>query len=150
MPPQPGSDGSREARVAFLRARADELLRDAIAAGDAGLWGDVIRHAAIDTALDLFDQAQHLQGPSPVDSIEILLAKLAATEQLLGQAQRDRDRLSKARDELRLAITVKQGTCLCAAQRHVSCSKQRPWCTVNDCLCDTCRLRESDGQRVRL
>lgn len=45
------------AKASLLRARADELLRAAVDAGRADLWGETIRHATIDAALELFDDA---------------------------------------------------------------------------------------------
>lgn len=46
-----------------LRTQADKLLREAINAGDADCWGDVIRHAMIDAAMALYTEATQLEGP---------------------------------------------------------------------------------------
>jgi hypothetical protein len=50
-------------QAVVLRERADTLLREAVDAGDAGLWGDTIQHAMVDAAMDLRTEATQLEGP---------------------------------------------------------------------------------------
>jgi hypothetical protein len=49
-------------RAAFLKESAEALLRDSVTAGDAGLWGDTIRHALVGASLKLFDEAAVLES----------------------------------------------------------------------------------------
>jgi hypothetical protein len=57
MASQPGlteaENALARAKAVVLRERANELLRDSMNAGDAGLWGNTIRHALVDAALAL-------------------------------------------------------------------------------------------------
>lgn len=50
------------ARAALLRERANEFLRDSVTAGNAGLWGDTIRHGLVDAALKLSTKAASLES----------------------------------------------------------------------------------------
>ena len=50
-------------QAVVLRERADTLLREAVDAGDAGLWGDTIQHAMVDAAMTLHTEAMQLEGP---------------------------------------------------------------------------------------
>ena len=79
-----------------------------------------------------------IQGPSPDDTIEILETKLADAAREHSEALRTADRAAAVREELRVAIAYKRGTCLCRWQRHASCQTRRPWCTPTECACDTC------------
>ena len=49
------------AKAAVLRERSIELLRMSAQAGDADLWGNTIRDAAINAALDLANEADALE-----------------------------------------------------------------------------------------
>lgn len=50
------------ARAIVLRERADDLLRSSVNAGDAGLWGETIRHAMVEAGLALHADASRLEG----------------------------------------------------------------------------------------
>lgn len=51
-----------------LRDRADSLLRDSARAGDADLWGNVIRHATVNAALALHADATRSESRDPGDN----------------------------------------------------------------------------------
>lgn len=84
--------------------------------------------------------------PSPDDTAEVLERKLAAASRAHDDALRAQDQLAAVRDELRVALAYKRGTCLCAAQRHASCQRRRPWCTASECACDTCSQIQQAAQ----
>jgi hypothetical protein len=50
-------------QAVVLRERANTLLREALDAADADLWGNTIRHAMVDAALALYTEAAQLEGP---------------------------------------------------------------------------------------
>ena len=51
------------AQAVVLRECANSLLREAVDAADADLWGDTIRHAMVDAAMVLHTEAAQLEGP---------------------------------------------------------------------------------------
>ncbi len=53
-----------------LRDRANNLLREAVASGDADLWGDTIRHAMVDAAMVLHAEAAQLEG-APLEPYDV-------------------------------------------------------------------------------
>jgi hypothetical protein len=89
--------------------------------------------------------AELVSGPSPNDTIESLEAKLATAQHAHAAGWRSLDQLGVVREELRVAIAYKRGACLCTHQRHVSCQRQRSWCLVKDCACDTCRVKSTEA-----
>lgn len=50
-------------QAVVLRARANNLLREAVDADVADLWGNTIRHALVDAALSLHAEAAQLESP---------------------------------------------------------------------------------------
>jgi hypothetical protein len=59
-------------KAGTLRERANTFLREAVEGGDAGLWGETIRHAMVDAAMVLHAEATQLEGgplePKDVES----------------------------------------------------------------------------------
>jgi hypothetical protein len=49
-------------KAGVLRERANNLLREAVEAGEAGLWGETIRQAMVDAAMLLHTEATQLEG----------------------------------------------------------------------------------------
>lgn len=76
--------------------------------------------------------------PSREDTIESLETQYVEAQRAFDDTQQTLDRQRVILDERRIALAYKRGTCLCAEGRHTSCQGRRPWCTVNDCACDTC------------
>ena len=54
-----------QAQANMLRERANSLLREAVDAGDAGLWSETIRQAMVDAAMLLHTEAAQLEGAPP-------------------------------------------------------------------------------------
>lgn len=49
-------------KAGVLRERANNFLREAVEASEAGLWGETIRHAMVDAAMLLHTEATQLEG----------------------------------------------------------------------------------------
>jgi hypothetical protein len=62
MAPQP-APAEAPAQAVVLRERANSLLREAVDATNADLWGNTIRHAMVDAAMVLHTEAAQLEGP---------------------------------------------------------------------------------------
>ena len=61
---KPPSSIEAPVQAGVLRERANNLLRNAVDADDADLWGNTIRHALVDAAMVLHSEAAQLEGPS--------------------------------------------------------------------------------------
>lgn len=131
-----GTDASRQKAVPLFTG-----LRQLLQGCNRGGWSIIV--GDLERLLGIMEPTPR---PFRDDTIESLEIKHATAQRVLTDMQQTIDRQRSVRDELRIAIAYKRGTCLCKEQRHASCQKQRPWCVASDCLCDTCRPRSANHE----